>query len=95
MEYLKIKVLENQTLKDISVQYYGSFEGIYEIIKINENITFDTQLQTGQFLFINKNVIDSEIKTIFDKKINKPATKYILGAMDNRIFDLTFASIFN
>ena len=44
----EIKIQENQTLLDIAVQKYGNADGVFDLLRLNEDLSLDKQLTSGQ-----------------------------------------------
>lgn len=71
----KIKVLHNQTLFDIAIQYFGTTQAVFDIailnnISITENLTVGMELQLPE-----KDYGFNEIVKYFKSNNIKPATK--------------------
>ena len=49
---MKIRVHDGQNIFNIALKYYGSVEGIFDILE-NNNISMDTLLQSGMELEVN------------------------------------------
>lgn len=93
-----IEVLNNQTILDVAVMYYGTLEAIGEILLLNPDIKNDPAevIASGQedlttFYFDIKLkvpqmlIIDDENRLINKntlKKVNKPVTTYDHGTLD-------------
>lgn len=65
----KIKVLPSQTVFDMSLQYYGSAEGVRYILEDNPGIEIEN-IAPGDEINIRPTVtIDKDIKKLFNNKI--------------------------
>lgn len=68
-------VQHNQNLFDISIELYGSIEGIYDLLISNPGLSMEDELQAGMnleyhdYFVINQNIVD-EIKAQGLKPIN-------------------------
>jgi hypothetical protein len=75
MAVKKITVLPNQSIWDISVQYFGSVDGVKQLILDNPNsCDFENSLVPGTLLVIQDAPINKAVVEYFDNRIIKPAT---------------------
>jgi len=69
-----VKVLDNQTLMDISIQVYGTIEGIY-LLALSNELSITDYLQPGQILEIpNNDNINADTLGYYNKNLIKPTT---------------------
>lgn len=86
---MKIIVLPGQSLMDVSIQVYGSPQGVFTLA--NENgMEVTDELKPGQALeYSLENVIDKQIVQHYDENKIHPATAFNTD-LNERIFDESF-----
>ncbi|MEQ8685437.1 MAG: hypothetical protein RIE86_09095 [Imperialibacter sp.] len=72
-----VKVAEGQTIWDLGMQYYGSVEGAGQLFHDNPAVSFDTDLEAGQELLINEEIVVD--KSVLDT-IKKEAIQINTGS---------------
>jgi LysM repeat protein len=96
-----ITVLQNQTIYDLAMKYYGGQEGVFDITKIN-SINFSTVLVPGQQLVIdetkraaiertNRKPISNIASTIYRATITGGQSVYDLATQHYGSVDALFA----
>ena len=88
-----IKVSENQSLLDFSIQTAGDASAAFALALAND-ISITDELQTGQEL-IPAGMAAKEITDYYTNRKLKPATGITDDILTGRIFDNTFDSSFN
>ena len=93
---MKVTVLQNQSLFDISVQVYGSIEGVFLLAKAN-NISITDELIAGtQLTYYDSFIIDKTVATYYKNNNIKPSTAIQNDTeLTNRIFTEEFTVQFN
>ncbi len=79
--FRKLTVLNGQTLEDIAIQAYGSIDGVGKIVQDNSGLSWDSELSTGQIIFIEKDYyINKDVFNYLKARDIKPATgsEYVL-----------------
>tara|TARA_Y100000768_G_scaffold308314_1_gene242502 strand:+ start:166 stop:456 length:291 start_codon:yes stop_codon:yes gene_type:complete len=79
--FRKLTVLNGQTLEDIAIQAYGSIDGVGKIVQDNSDLSWDSELSTGQIIFIEKDYyINKDVVNYLKARDIKPATgsEYVL-----------------
>ena len=79
--FRKLTVLNGQTLEDIAIQAYGSIDGVGKIVQDNSGLSWDSELSTGQIIFIEKDYyINKDVVNYLKARDIKPATgsEYVL-----------------
>lgn len=92
----KVKVLEGQTLYDISIQVYGCPEGVFELVKYND-LSIDQKLVPGQELLVldtvpELNANNKAIANWFGRESRKPNSGDI-GELVGEFEGIDFESI--
>lgn len=79
MAKFKIKVLANQSIWDLAAQYYGSVNGVKQLILDNpDKIDFNTSPIVNTELIIDDAfVLNKKMVEFFGTEVIKPATSYI------------------
>ena len=86
---MRTKALHNQTIYDISIQEYGSAEGIFSLLTDNTGLTLSTELTGGQELQVKTDPVSVNVKNYYTTNNLKPAngkgiTIDILGTRDDK-----------
>ncbi len=70
----KITTYNNQSVFDIALKVYGSIEGVFDLVKNNPGLRFDSLLGSGSILQAPGAVIKQEVVDYYAKNKINPAT---------------------
>lgn len=75
MALTKQYILPRQSIWDIAVQYYGSAEGVKQLIVDNPTVfNFETTPQSGALFFVQDKPLNKKVVEFFADRETKPAT---------------------
>ena len=74
-----VKTYKDQSVFDIAIQEYGSIEGVFDLLKNNPGLEFDSDIESGTALNTSGTIIDQSVVDYYKKNNIKPATGDIEG----------------
>ena len=81
----RITVLHNQTLLDVALQYFGSPEGITQILADN-NLSWDYEAKSGDSLLVTTVPINTDVVAYFSATQHNPASYFELPPDSSMIY---------
>lgn len=72
--FKRVTILQNQSLFDISLQEFGSVEGLFNLLLANPGMQIDSDIPSGTILKLDGEVIRPEVVDYYIKNGIKPAT---------------------
>lgn len=91
---MKVIALSNQSLLDLSIQVYGSPEGVFTLARENGLSVTDALIPGQELQYSPDKVIDKRIVQYYRDNGISPATASDID-VDNRVFDDSFDLTFN
>lgn len=91
---MKVTVLSNQSLLDLSIQVYGSSEGVFMLAQENGLSVTDTLVPGQELLYSPDKAIDKRIVRYYRDNSIISATASNMD-LDSRVFDNSFDLTFN
>ena len=87
----KHTVIEEQSLIDLALMYYGNIDGVFDILKINENLNLDVPAIPGTITYVQLDE-NNDFARYFDKNKTEISTGTVLEPDFNFDFNLDFNS---
>jgi hypothetical protein len=80
---MRIKVLGGQTLFDVAIRYYGSIEGVKDLLRRNPNKidSLEIELDAGVELEIGDPIVN-EVVEQFERLSVQPSTGQLMATQD-------------
>ncbi len=64
----------SQNIWDIAIQYMGSAEAVFDILKLNPDLRTDTNIETGTEIFVPDKPINQHVVDYYSLNMIVPAT---------------------
>lgn len=92
-----VQTVEGQTLHDLCIQHYGSYDGLEELVELNQGVvtSLDVMLKPGTVLNIGEPIEEDVVDYYIRENINVVSGLFAnSGNVDNGVFGIEFSNVF-